>query len=372
MKMRLARVAGCAGLPIAIAIALAGRFVAAQEDPPTGGELDAPAWAIADPCAFAYWLFAELNRQGKSDAAGQLDYPKSDVGRYDDDRPLLWETWASLSGPRTQCEVFRTNGARPVPWEELVRPAPKAAAFVELRMADDGRVCTADQLSGAERDAELVAAERIEVRVNRIGYESILCQQLFSRERLMELFVDDELKKEPSVQLPAGSIVVKARWAPLGAVRDRTQYHWRTIGNEVYVLLAWHVQAKALPSWFWATYVHESEINSRPRVQFAGAGKCQARGLGKDKWEHYWLLGTQSAFVDTAGRATELANPVFESTGTSCVTCHAYAAITKDGKRAAEAHITGVPCEEFFFEKEQRKHLQTDLLFYLARRAYPD
>src|SRR5579864_2511060 len=62
-----------------------------------GGRPDDVALAVNDPDAYAWRLFFYLNRPAAPGAAGIVD-PGRSILQYAPDTPVVWETWALVSG----------------------------------------------------------------------------------------------------------------------------------------------------------------------------------------------------------------------------------------------------------------------------------
>lgn len=215
---------------------------------------------------------------------------------------------------------------------------------------------------------------------------------------------------------------VKALWVPIVAgAKDR--YHWRTVRlsdgvggekEEIWGLVALHIITRDLPNWFWADFAHKDFLegcknargclprDSTTRDSDAPSGRARS---GKDgernetvgsKWSNYRLRGTQVDYVDSVGRETVLSNPMLEANepSSSCITCHARAAIAPNsltlGERGATiASITGSgtgahrpksdfsdigpPDTSIFLAGTATlQYLQTDFLFSIPFRAFSE
>ena len=102
---------------------------------------------------------------------------------------------------------------------------------------------------------------------------------------------------------------------------------------------ALHITTKDIPNWFWATFEHVDNPSREgaegwqtPTVDSASDFRGFPSGLGieNSRWQYYRLRGTQVDFVDSFGNPTILANSQIESgfqVTSSCITCHARAAI---------------------------------------------
>ena len=99
------------------------------------------------------------------------------------------------------------------------------------------------------------------------------------------------------------------------------------------------ITTKDIPNWFWATFEHVDNPSREgaegwqtPTVDSASDFRGFPSGLGieNSRWQYYRLRGTQVDFVDSFGNPTILANSQIESgfqVTSSCITCHARAAI---------------------------------------------
>ena len=91
------------GIVILLTVALllaAGRDAGpatADSNRPPGGSPDDVALAANDPDEYAWRLFFYINRPALPGAAGLAD-PARTIRQYDPDQPVVWETWALVSG----------------------------------------------------------------------------------------------------------------------------------------------------------------------------------------------------------------------------------------------------------------------------------
>jgi hypothetical protein len=273
-------------------------------DPPPGGRAADVAAARDHPEAFAWRVFDYLDRQAEPGAAG-LAHPARPIGRYDEDAPVVWETWALVSGARASqagSEVFRADGADPGPWGgwPRARGAPKLMA---TRLAFPHETPSS------------------EIRINRAGYDFIRSRALYNLDGVRAAVSAALSPAAPRpVAFPTATQEIKARWRDLGASPAPpvlASYHWRRISGRYWGLAALHLTTKDLRDWFWADFEHIDGAGSSGRPELAGT-----------KWDHYRLEGVQTGFTDARGAPTVLASPVIEAgfQHTSCITCHARAA----------------------------------------------
>lgn len=92
--------------------------------------------------------------------------------------------------------------------------------------------------------------------------------------------------------------------------------------------------------------------------------------LSGTKWENYRLRGTQVNFVDSFGKDTRLANAQIEANvelQSSCITCHAEAAMKADGEHFVPLDpYLGVPKTEGIDNL-----MQLDFMFAFERASSP-
>ena len=363
-------------------------------DAAPGGSPQDIALAEADPDEYAWRLFLFVNRQAAAGGAGQADAART-IGRYDPDTPVVWETWALVSGAgRTQggSEVFRPDGADPGPWTALPR-APWPAKILSANLSGGG------------------GPPAKEIRVNQAGYEFIRARGLYGREGLQRLYARAVALWQPKlIQFPAAAQLVKAQWLDLGpapAPARLARYHWRRIGGHDWGLVSLHLATKDLANWVWADFEQmdqpvaagEPSRDSATRTDHGapapakGAVEGERRELTGTKWAYYRLRGVQIGFTDARGDPTRLSDSVIEAgfEHTSCMTCHARATVrfdggalshlrpnpfhTDDGGRppaiADQANADlGAPASGAF-GKDGLSFLQTDFVWSIAERAQP-
>ncbi|WP_259664036.1 MULTISPECIES: hypothetical protein [Rhizobium] len=130
---------------------------------------------------------------------------------------------------------------------------------------------------------------------------------------------------------------------------------------------------QVLPNWTWATFEHQNnpgrcdytgchdaygavvadvdanEVLDRPYSACAKNDALKAvlgsAGLSP-VWEHYCLKGSQTDFVSATGVPTQLGNSVTEAgfaDTSSCITCHARAAVNAKGIKTTPAGFVDPP-----------------------------
>src|SRR5690242_7582827 len=73
-----------------------------------GGTAEAARLAAQEPDEYAWRLFLFINRQALPGLAGAVDPRKASVRDYDDDRDVVWQSWALVSSDPN--EVFLAHG----------------------------------------------------------------------------------------------------------------------------------------------------------------------------------------------------------------------------------------------------------------------
>src|SRR5438045_2586271 len=89
------------------------------------------------------------------------------------------------------------------------------------------------------------------------------------------------------------------------------------------------ILTKDIPNWFWATFHHVDE----PQNEYETPDNFgRPKLLNGTVWENYRLGGTQIEFETSTGIPTILSDYYVEKgfTRSSCITCHATAAISPD------------------------------------------
>lgn len=178
------------------------------------------------------------------------------------------------------------------------------------------------------------------------------------------------------INFPTPSIEIKADWLPADSVNNQFDcannrpagVYVETINGKCYALVGMHISSKLLPDWLWATFEPQSTLTNPNRCNpnlYSGCNDpwgsnpatstgqptsataaltdlMNQAGLAKE-FLNYRLTGVQSAFVDGDNQPIELGNSFVEFNAgvlphqASCMTCHSYAQMKKDGT------------EDFFF-----------------------
>lgn len=223
-----------------------------------------------------------------------------------------------------------------------------------------------------------------EVRRNRDAFDYIVNNGLNTQVGLQNAFAG------PGINFPTSAIELKLDWVPeptlvawLNSNNVQTppgfvkqNYYTTVVGNTTYALLSMHISTKQLPNWLWATFEHQlnpgrcdtmgcfdqfgvtgggTSIQPLPTPQ-PGAAQNQYPACAKSPslaamfsaaglasvWNNYCLKATQVDFLSTQNATMGL--PVLNGDSvieritadvpiaqSSCITCHAYAAVTAQG-----------------------------------------
>lgn len=300
----------------------------AQTPDSTSGTMSGTELAITDPDEFAWQLFLEINRQAKPRTAGIADAAHATIRTYDDDRPVVWESWALASGGRlaafyrrpNRSEVYLDRGAKPPTWEKL----PRGETVPKILESYPGKgldfIFKVGRAPGPFDPIEDGGTGGVEVRMNRGLYDYLRSNTLYNIEGL-----EARVRSRQPIDTPRSSREIKARWVPITEA-DKPRFHWRTTTDAkqkvtIWGLTALHVITRDLPHWFWCDFEHvdyerNAEQYSRDSTT-RGVDPPHGRdGIRREtrgtKWETMRLRGTQTTFVDSLGRPTILANSQIE------------------------------------------------------------
>jgi hypothetical protein len=352
-----------------------------------GGTAESARLVTQDPDEFAWQLFLFINRQAELGKAGVPDAAKRTVTDYDDNKDVVWETWAlaSADGLPGGSEVFLAKGAKPVAWAALPR-ATGAAKKLDHTFTAAGEkammVTPKRNLRQFHPSFSPTEPESDEVRMNESTFTFIRDNELYSREGLAAAFAKAKTANNRDfIQFNPMAKEVKATWRQI-ADADKPNYHWKTLNGKTYGLKAFHVITKDLPMWFWTDFIHESLEPDEPpnsthdsttRGPGAKHGSNGVRDETKNsKWAHYRLKGSQVSFTDSRGVPTILGNQLIEfgnAATSSCMTCHALARIDKNGNGFTSGFIIGVPPSTPFGTADIQT-LQVDFLYSVTIRAH--
>jgi len=249
----------------------------AQE--PGGSGSDA-GLALNDPADYAWRIFAFISQQADPHSPGLPDPAMSSLTMYEDDKDVIWESWALASGNEDQSEIFvqillhrwsgvrGTAGKRCSPKDRLNRSRkacrlPLPASFVPTRISISWMVIK-------------------KVRMNRSAYETIRTNRLYSQDGLFAKATEAKAAGDAHlIQFERAAKEIKAVWIQLQDCdypldlklcnQEKHRYHWRTVirGKAVthWGLAALHVTTKDLPGWFWADFIHiDCDRNQYPCI----------------------------------------------------------------------------------------------------------
>lgn len=329
--------------------------------------------AIFEPDRYAWELFKELSHPAR--LWSKCPDPTKKLG---DDGPVVWETWRNIA-PANEHTIFPAKGANPGPWRTpvddsfLVADLFKSSPNSVIRSLTDlvvtvkesrAPLTDEDRSASAWRKVHLSLVQKgaiedrtgSEIRLNRASYLHIRDNELYNRDVLARRAL---LGDAGSLNLPADTKEIKVRWMEI-TEENKPRYHWVEFeddkGNrQIWGLTALHISTKDLPNWFWATWEH---VDTKPLWETitVDAYACPDKPVGCDtvpdeikgtKWENYIMRGTQVNYVDKRGHDTLLTNAQIEDgiqMISSCITCHAEAAMTAKGEYQPQSDAyLGVP-----------------------------
>lgn len=217
-----------------------------------------------------------------------------------------------------------------------------------------------------------------EVRRNRPSYDYIVKNGLNTQPGLAAAYKKATTTKW-KVSLPTSAVEVKADWLPidtlitwLGAngvtltpAQVKQRYYTTVSEGFTYGLVSVHISTKEIPNWVWASFEHEDNPGrcdtmgchdsfgarkatvapqTTANTQYGQCVKTdevkklfKAAGLG-GAWDNYCLKASQIAYVDKNGAPLMLGDSFTERVAaavpinrSSCMACHAAAAVNSDG-----------------------------------------
>ncbi len=305
--------------------------------------------ALTDSDLYAWRLFVALNWPANAERR------EADPGRaFGENATTVWESWKLTSGPND--EVFLAGGADPGAWLPGKARADRGRDFQPLPFQQRKRLQHGEPAAPGLRFDPGVSTQGNENHMNQDAFEFVRQHELYHLGGQEALFVKAEQQyltaenegrpvdfEAIRLDFPLNAKEIKAQWRPIKET-EKNRYRWVEIANDKGVLEAWgltaiHITTKDLPNWFWTTFEHvdnPSREGAEPwivptRDRAAGPdGYPEKLGIKGTRWENYRLRGTQVDFTDPTGAPTILANSQIEQgfqTSSSCITCHARAAI---------------------------------------------
>ncbi len=174
---------------------------------------------------------------------------------------------------------------------------------------------------------------------------------------------------------PPPAVEIKADWIKLASCANPPQgVHVETVDNVCYALGGIHLISKLIDKWIWATFEPQNTTTNPQRCRVLGCtdpwGATPAKTSGADtqltkalsdlmtqanlasEWRNYRLDGVQTDFLDAAGKPTRLGNSIIEGDNagnpqimkvSSCITCHDFSTINKQGKSMGANFVLGTP-----------------------------
>lgn len=302
------------------------------------------------PDQFAWQLFLEVNKKAKKEYA-EFNGKKIELNN------AIWETWIDDTDNFPQ----HPNPAKPPIWPTKSNGHDLLyTSFSHQSPGKDATTsepdCTPDQLKDGGT-CEVVYR-------NKATFDYILNNKLWYQEGIAEY-----VKTRQQIVFPIDSIEVKGNWK-LIKENEKATYHWNyTSDGHLIGLVAMHISSKVIPNWLWATFEHAdnpgrcdllgcydcygvtTKVTAPNPDKFGGTypaeplspallsayKKSEYTGDWLAEWKNYRLKGSMINFTDSYGNASLLGNSVTESgfvATSSCMGCHARAAVNKEGQKA--------------------------------------
>jgi hypothetical protein len=391
--------------------ATAPAALAAMAEP--GGDQASAELAQSQPDEYAWKLFEFVCLQA---APGQAGVPAGkSITQYDEDTPIVFETWALASGDGTSqdgSEVFKPDGSDPGEWTRLPRGAARRKVFSAnlklaaarssslLKMQAGTNALQSLPVTGPGRPSILIGpgepARDFEVRLNQAAFTFVQQQGMYNLEGLETKYQQGKASgNRDFIQFAPMAKEIKADWVPTAnptaiSADEKARYHWRKVGNTYYKLVGFHITTKDLKSWFWADFAQEDyettegpgqPVVADPSIDSTTRGanapdRGDRDGVRKElmgsKWAHYRLRGVQLDF----DRPTVLGNTMIEqgnARNSSCMTCHFRATVGPlvNGRPSSlgSRFVTGRPSPDLLGKGSDIAFLQTDFEFSAPFRA---
>ena len=335
--------------------------------------------AMNFPSRHAWNLFLTVNHPSKDPKLGRglPDLSKS-IGTPG--TTVVWETWRLSAS-----EVFLPKGAEPPPWDDLTLPGspvsgkvPEPPKEVLLKKLESGKRITPGG-TGVFFDPEEGIFTGFggfgESRMNKVTYEFVRSQKLYSIEGQAAFAKDVIDGKKPPLSFPVDAMEVKGAWIEFTAEdiqngKDR-RYYVAEFNGKKYGLTSLHIITKDIPNWFWSTFHHVESPTTGAETPDTFGRPAVLQGT---VWQNYKLGGTQTDFVTSIGAKTLLSDPYIEKgfERSSCITCHSQARRDPTGplpRPFNSAFDAGAPNESWFVRDNKPFVAQMDFLFSLATRA---
>ena len=277
-------------------------------------------------------------------AIAESSRPVKAAGIAAADSPVAWRLWW------TQQEIYKTDA----PSELFTGPQKTDISdrFRRLMCVDESehRPLTSQRrpLAGD------TSCEAVMLNDAAAGY--IFKNELWDRRKLIRQAMRDD------VHLPrdSGHVSREMKTERRNIQPEQAPRYITALDDKGHLkgLVAFHLMSHELPNWLWATWLHEDcswkmpleigfhdSFGANPDKSASDDLKTLLKAKNAEVLSHYRLIGTQRDF--TAPSA--LGNPMIEG-GTadelrhsSCMGCHAFAAIKDNGYWNPKPRQTGVP-----------------------------
>ncbi len=213
---------------------------------------------------FSWQEFFALNWPNKPGKRGEAEdrAPITGLG------PRVWETW------KESYEVFLPDGSAPGLWEAgEVNACRSGKRLVRTQKIDDMGIDSVSQAAGAVAEPPPLLTDRAgrlvryEIRMNRVLFDYVVANKLYNGLT--------QAKFGP-VDLPNGSVLVKAAWREVGSAEEERRFYVAAAcvcdggvnGPAVncrerrMALVGMHIAQRtpSAPQWIWSTFEHRDNV----------------------------------------------------------------------------------------------------------------
>ena len=370
--------------------------------------------ALDHPSKHAWDLFIVLNHPAKPKTSGRGE-PDCSKRIGEPGTTAVWETWRNAGS-----EVYLADGSEPPVWSDTSLPDELPGSVPSAKDAEGNKIISFHSfVKPANGMRPQFSPDGIfdgaggfgETRLNKVTYEFIKSECLFSADGQKRYAAAISAGKKGALSFPVDSVEAKAAWLDFVGMNIPKEkwgtYYTADYKGKKYGLVALHIITKDNPDWFWASF-HHKDTPDNPFERGDDYGR--PKELNGTIWENYKLGGTQTDFVDPNGTPSRLSDHYVEFgfQRSSCITCHATASMSVTGSMPAAQQKAicamtpdspAVPltaCRKFlgndafkpgtntlvaergapdpaWFQKDGKDHyLQTDFVFSIPFRGQPE
>jgi hypothetical protein len=282
---------------------------------------------------------------------------------------IQWETWVEQNQLYAVPGAVQALGTNERPRFHMSPLAKIMQERKRTRTVKPDKILPESANQGCNSDTWSKRTICEEARLNPDAQSYVTSQKLTTKQGQIAFITAGQ-----TFQFTPSAVEIKADWIELPTCNNPPQaVHIEQIGNVCYALGGIHLISKLVDKWIWATFEPQNGVTNPQRCVVLGCndtwGSNPPTSSGSNtqltqaladlmtqanlapEWRNYRLDGIQTDFL-SGGMPTRLGNSIIEGDNagnpeamkvSSCITCHDFSTINKQGQSMGPDFLIGLP-----------------------------